>query len=292
MTERNSQDIGIQGRFAEAEALGAHVYVLAAPLHNGGLPGALSVRRDHVACMLDGGADVQAVSPHLIYIPPSHFELARAWLERHGPASPCATILASPLPLAALAEHLKSFLRVCLPDGEPIVLAYWDPAILATLVGSAEDETLFVKGPVLSDEQRQAFLAPILRWAYWDRKGALRQVEWRQARMPAFTATLKPPLKLDQGQVDALIEASVPDGLLLHLNERDPSTLAEIPEGERYGFVCRQIERARQRGIEGVGMQMEYCSLAARYGEAFEASPEGAALLKPLLPVAIDRPQA
>ncbi|KVG15589.1 DUF4123 domain-containing protein [Burkholderia thailandensis] len=289
MTERNSQDIGIQARFAEAEALGAHVYVLAAPLHNGGLPGALSVRRDHVACMLDGGADVQAVSPHLIYIPPSHFESARGWLERHGPASPCATILASPLPLAALAEHLKSFLRVCLPDGEPIVLAYWDPAILATLVGSAEDETLFVKGPVLSGEQRQAFLAPILRWTYWDRKGALRQIDWRQDRMPASAAMLKPPLKLDQGQVDALTEASVPDGLLQHFSEHAPELLADVPERDRYGFVCRQIARARQHGIEGPGAWMDYCALAMRHGEAFDSHPDGVALLRTILPTASDR---
>ncbi|BEH23859.1 Uncharacterised protein [Burkholderia pseudomallei] len=286
MAEQYTPAPGIQATFAEAEALGAHVYVLAAPLHNGSLPGALSVRRDHVACMLDGGADVQAVSPHLIYIPPSHFESARAWLEQHGPASPCATILASPLPLAGLAEHLKTFLRVRLPDGEPIVLAYWDPAILATLVGSAGDEMLFVKGPVLSDAQCQAWLAPVLRWTYWDRKGALRQIDWRQDRMPASAAMLKPPFKLDQGQVDALIEASVPDGLLLHLMERDPSTLAEIPEGERYGFVCRQIERARQHGIADYGSWFTYCMLAVRHGEGFDEIPEGTVLLMSLLSTA------
>ncbi|WP_441460933.1 DUF4123 domain-containing protein [Burkholderia thailandensis] len=289
MTEQNTQDTDIQVTFAEAEALGAHVYVLAAPLHNGSLPGALSVRRDHVACMLDGGADVQAVSPHLIYIPPSHFESARGWLERHGPASPCATILASPLPLAALAEHLKSFLRVCLPDGEPIVLAYWDPAILATLVGSAEDETLFVKGPVLSGEQRQAFLAPILRWAYWDRKGALRQICWAQDRMPAATMSLRLPLKLEQAQVDALTEASVPDGLLQHFGEHAPELLADVPERDRYGFVCRQIARARQHGIEGTGAWMDYCALAMRHGEAFDSHPDGVALLRTILPTASDR---
>ncbi|WP_063534791.1 DUF4123 domain-containing protein [Burkholderia sp. MSMB1589WGS] len=272
--------------FGEADSLGAHLYVLVDPLQNGSLPGALSVRSDHVACLMDGGADVRAVSPHLVYIPPSHFESARAWLERHGPSSPCATLLASPLPLAVLAEHLKLFLRVRLPDGEPIVLAYWDPAILATLVGSQDDETLFVKGPVLSDAQRQAWLAPILRWTYWDREGALRQIDWRQARMPASAATLKPPLKLDQGQVDALIDASVPDGLLLHLNERDPSTLAEIPEDERYGFVCRQIERARQHGITGYGSWFTYCMLAVRHGEGFDEIPEGTVLLTSLLSTA------
>ncbi|WP_063533286.1 DUF4123 domain-containing protein [Burkholderia sp. MSMB1589WGS] len=266
--------------FGEADSLGAHLYVLVDPLQNGSLPGALSVRSDHVACLMDGGADVQAVAPHLVYIPPSHFESARAWLERHGLASPCATLLASPLPLAALAEHLKLFLRVRLPDGEPIVLAYWDPAILATLVGSAEDETLFVKGPVLSDAQRQAWLAPILRWTYWDREGALRQIDWRQDRMPASAATLKPPFKLDQGQVDALIEASVPDGLLLHFDEHAPKLLADIPDRQRYRFVCQQLDRARRQGIEGVGAWLEYCALAARHGEAFGVTQGGSALLE------------
>ncbi|MDD1484643.1 DUF4123 domain-containing protein, partial [Burkholderia thailandensis] len=200
--------------------------------------------------------------------------------------------LASPLPLAALAEHLKSFLRVCLPDGEPIVLAYWDPAILATLVGSAEDETLFVKGPVLSDEQRQAFLAPLLRWWYWDRSDVVRLLDGVKDRIPAEAPALRLPFKLDQVQVDALIEASVPDGLLLQLNERDPSMLADIPERARYGFVCRQIERARKKGIEGAGAWMEYCVLAAQHGEAIVATHEAPALLKPQLPAVSDRPQA
>ncbi|MCS6498253.1 DUF4123 domain-containing protein, partial [Burkholderia thailandensis] len=167
--------------------------------------------------------------------------------------------------------------------------AYWDPAILATLVGSAEDETLFVKGPVLSGEQRQAFLAPILRWTYWDRKGALRQIDWRQDRMPASAATLKPPLKLDQGQVDALTEASVPDGLLQHFSEHAPELLADVPERDRYGFVCRQIARARQHGIEGPGAWMDYCALAMRHGEAFDSHPDGVALLRTILPTASDR---
>lgn len=39
MAEQNTPAPGIQATFAEAEALGAHVYVLAAPLHNGSLPG-------------------------------------------------------------------------------------------------------------------------------------------------------------------------------------------------------------------------------------------------------------
>ncbi|MCZ2897790.1 DUF4123 domain-containing protein, partial [Burkholderia thailandensis] len=147
----------------------------------------------------------------------------------------------------------------------------------------------FVKGPVLSDAQRQAFLAPILRWAYWDREGALRQICWAQDRMPAATMSLRLPLKLEQAQVDALIDASVPDGLLQHFSEHAPELLADVPERDRYGFVCRQIARARQHGIEGTGAWMDYCALAMRHGEAFDSHPDGVALLRTILPTASDR---
>ncbi|RDK02837.1 DUF4123 domain-containing protein [Paraburkholderia lacunae] len=257
--------------FAEVEPLGAHLYALVDPVQNAALPGALSARPDHIVCLMDGGSDVQAVSPHLVYIPPGNFDSVRVWLDQHAPAAPCASLLASPLPLVALAGHLKQFLRVHLPDGELIVLAFWDPAILATLIGSRDDETLFVKGPVLTDAQRQAFLAPVLRWSYWDRGGVLRQVDWTQERMPASAAPLRPPLKLEQVQVDALIDASVPDGLLQHIGEHAPDALADVPEHERYGFVCRQIERARQLGIEGTGAWMDYCTHVLMRGDFFDS---------------------
>ncbi|WDD95777.1 DUF4123 domain-containing protein [Burkholderia sp. FERM BP-3421] len=278
--------MGLQAIFSEGCALDAHAYVLAVPLHNDSLPGALSGSPDHLVCLMDGGSEVQAVSPYLIYIPPARFESMRDWLERNGPASPCATVIVSPLSLAELAAHVKQFLRVRLPDDTPIVLAYWDPSILATLAGSLNDETLFVKGPVLSDDQRRAFFAPVLRWGYWDRHGVLRRLDWEQNEISTEAPALRPPFQLTQAQVDDLIEASVPDSLLLHLTELDPSMFADMPDRERYGLVCRQIERARQRGIEGGGALMEYCVLAARHGEAFDASQEGTALLKRLLPAA------
>jgi hypothetical protein len=265
--------------FAKVETLGAHLYVLADPLANRSLPGALTARQDHVVCLLNGGANVQAVSPHLVYIPPDNFTAARGWLDRHGPTSPCATLLASPLPLTQLAVHLKACMGISLPDGERVLLAYWDPAVLATAVGSSGDETLFVKGPVLSEAQRQTFLAPVLRWWYWDRGGTLRQIDWAQDWLPVSDAPLRPPFVMEQAQVDALVNASVPDGLLAYFRKHAPRLLSDVPEGERYGFVCRQINAAQQRGIEGTGAWMEYCALAVRYGEGFDATPDGAALL-------------
>jgi hypothetical protein len=275
--------MGLRDTVAESRALGAQVYVLAAPLQHGSLPGVLAESPEQLACLMEGEPELQAVSPHLVAVPADRVEFVCAWLEQHGPASPCATVIVSTWSLAALTEHLRAFLRVRLPDGDPIVLAYWDPSILATLLGSVDDDTLFVPGPVLSERQRQAFLAPVLRWWYWDRAGVLRRVDWLSDAMSVDAGALRPPFRLEQAQVDALIEASVPDGLLLHLNERDPAMFGAIAERERYGFVCRQIERARRHGIEGVGAQMEYCALAARFGEGFEASSEGAGKLAALL---------
>lgn len=109
--------------FEEARDLAARLYVLAAPLHNERLPGALSDRPDEVVCLMEGGSDVQAVSPHLVHIPLDRFEAACEWLGLHGPVSPCAMVIASPLSLVELEAHLKPLLRVHLPDDTPIVLA-------------------------------------------------------------------------------------------------------------------------------------------------------------------------
>ncbi len=200
---------------------------------------------------------MQAVSPHLVHIPFDHFEAAREWLEQHGPASPCAMVIASPLSLAEFEAHLKPLLRVRLPDDTPIVLACWDPSILATLAGSSEDDDLFVKGPVLSEAQRQTFFAPVLRWWYWDRHGRLRQIDWRQDEVLAESVALRPPFRLEQAQVDDLIEASVPDNLLLHLKTRFIDVCRDPGAGALRIRVspdraCATIWYRRARGAGGI----------------------------------------
>ncbi|MFX9684394.1 hypothetical protein ABTP08_20260, partial [Acinetobacter baumannii] len=61
--------------------------------------------------------------------------------------------------------------------GLEMFLAFWDPVILATLVGHKENKTLYVDGPVFNTQQIKDLLTPIQSWWYWDRLGKL-QVIW------------------------------------------------------------------------------------------------------------------
>jgi hypothetical protein len=71
------------------------------------------------------------------------------------------TLLCSMLPAAELHQHLAQFIEVRLTENIEMLLAIWDPAILGTLIGHKEDDSLHVPGPVLSSEQIEAILAPV-----------------------------------------------------------------------------------------------------------------------------------
>ncbi|WP_246796969.1 DUF4123 domain-containing protein [Burkholderia perseverans] len=265
--------------FAMARALSAQAYVLADPAQDGTLPGALQFDSARAVCLLDGAADVIAVAPHLIEIDEANFHRAGAWLDRHASKVPCATLLISALPLEMLARHLSAFVDVVLPDRTIMALAFWDPAILAVLAGARGDDMQPVRGPVLAAGQRQAFLGPVLAWWYWDRAGHLRSLDWSGgAAIPRLE--IHPPLNLDQRQVDALVEASVPDSILYYIRLNIPGLLLRIPESEQYAFVYSQILNARKYGLEGTGDLVNFCCVALAYGDAFDTLPEVAVLLE------------
>ncbi|MFH4338948.1 DUF4123 domain-containing protein, partial [Acinetobacter baumannii] len=79
------------------------------------------------------------------------------------------TIIVSPLSFNYLFEHLRKFLEVKFEGGLEMFLAFWDPVILATLVGHKENKTLYVEGPVFNAQQIEDLLTPLQSWWYWDR---------------------------------------------------------------------------------------------------------------------------
>ena len=120
---------------------------------------------------------------------------------------PCVTVAASRLPFDVLFEHLKQFAEIRLHDGTEMFFAFWDPAMLGTLIGQNDDASLHVPGPVLDNEQRTMPFGGLAGWWYWDRNGALHSVE---IDGEASTVRLTEPLMLGQGQVVDLVEASLP----------------------------------------------------------------------------------
>jgi hypothetical protein len=163
----------------------------------------------------------------------------------------------------ALFTQLAECAEVVLPDGDAMFLGFWDPAILGTLVGQAEDSTLHVKGPVLTSEQRPMLTRGLAAWWYWDRAGGLHSIavdqvgnEWRTG-----------PIQLAQWQVDDLVEASVPDHVLYYLELNQPLLIADIPSTHRYDIVSHALRKARGIGLRTMGDLVNFVCVELIYKE-------------------------
>lgn len=243
-----------------------HWYVIADSAQHKALPGALTKNGETSRCFLDApeGSPLSASAPHLVKLStPQTDTPSWTWLRRNAATLPCVTVLASELNFDAVFSHLQRFTEVLLPDGEDMFFAFWDPAILATLLGQADDPTLHVPGPVLSEIQQATLTQDIKAWWYWDREGALRSLNMSQEEN-TYTDT---PLQLTQKQVDDLVEASVPDHVLYHLELNQPLLLDDIKASKRYGVVQRHLVEARDIKLETMIDLVNYVCAGLIYKE-------------------------
>lgn len=245
-------------------------YAIADSAQNKALPAALSDGEGQLACLLGAtqGSPLAEQSPHLVQLPsPARGGAAWQWIGQMATRQPCLTVLASRLPFDPLFEQLKQFTEIRLPDGEEMFFAFWDPAILGTLMGQEDDATLYVRGPVLEPEQRRALCGGLQGWWYWDREAAMHAIMVDPAAAPQ---RLPGPLPLTQAQVDALVEASVPDHVLYFVDLNQPQLLADLRPEERYGFVMRAVAGARDIGLEKMGDLTNYVCAALIYGQRWQ----------------------
>jgi len=213
----------------------------------------------------DTSTEAATVAPFLVQIPTPK-EDVNFWKGLEGYAKqvpPTLTILASAQPFQALHRHLAYFTEVHLPDDSAMILAYWDPAILGTLLGNAADTTLHVQGPVLTEQQRAALLSPIARWWYWDRGGGLQCID--DTATP-ITVDYAEPTPLDQKQVDLLIEASVPDHVLTYVKETQPALLERLPSTAHYPTVRRLLVEAKSLRLDTQQDQVRFVGVSLVYG--------------------------
>ncbi len=212
-------------------------------------------------------SDIARSTPRLVQIHyPEASPLVR-WIAKRTPHQPVATLIAANAPLEGLSAHLKACADAELEGIDSMYLAFWDPAILGTLIGQAGDSTLHVAGPVLHPDQMAFLLRPILRWWYWDREGALHMAA------PVPTPSEIQPLQkliLVPQQIDDLVEAAVPDHLLQHIRQNQPELLDKLPESTRYRFARQQLARARAYGLEGTGDLVNYVCVALAFGSDFD----------------------
>ena len=254
-------------------------YAIADSAQNSALPGALTAAGGEVKCLLGAtqGSPLAEKSPHLVALPsPARGGVAWEWIDQTAKRQPCVTVLASRLPFDVLFEQLKQFAEIRLPDGTEMFFAFWDPAILGTLIGQKDDPTLHVLGPVLDEEQRKMLFGGLSGWWYWDRDGTQHSVEIDGA---APTVRLTKPLMLGQGQVDDLVEASLPDHVLFYVDLNQPFLLNDIPPKEHYSYVARALTGARDIGLETMQDLVNYVCVSLIYGARLREDKDLLALL-------------
>lgn len=279
MNEPSLNSLVSSAQRVSARDTGLHWYALADAAQHALVPEAIG-GESNSASLLGAVWDTPLgrQSPWLVALAaPAPEDPAWQWLERTLPAHPSiASVMASPLPLADQLAHLRQCLDLKLPDGDEMVLAYWDPAILGALLGQAGDETLHVKGPILDAMQRQALLHRTAAWWYFDRDGQL------QTHTPDSDALAKDterprsealPLQLDQHQLDLLVEASVPDQVLYHLQTNQPLLLDDVAPSQRYRCVRDWIQLAREHGLETFRDLCNFCCAGLIYGQRMTQDP-------------------
>jgi hypothetical protein len=216
------------------------------------------------------GPELSKAAPHLATLPP-FAEDSEAWLSVFQSAATnpaCISIIASHQEFKTLYAQLAAFTEIVLPDGDEMIFAFWDPAILGTLVGQKDDRTLHVPGPVLSARQRSKLLAGMSAWWYWDRNGQQHQMRDDAPQDDADQVVL--PLKLTSIQVDMLVEASVPDHLLGTIKVNSPQLLSNLPAAEQYTRIKQYLLAARNLKIFGMKDITDYICAALIYGDQIQ----------------------
>lgn len=222
-------------------------------------------------------SDLARNAPHLVELPPfDNDHKAWRWILQHGSQQPYVTVVGTTLGFDALLQSLRALAEIRLPDGDEMFFAFWDPAILGSLVGQQDDATLHIAGPILSTAQRTSLLHGLIGWWYWDRAGAMHSIQ-----MPASPgAQAGVPFELSQGQVDDLVEASVPDHIRYYVELNQPQLFEGMSELQRYSFVRTRLAAARALGLAGMGDLVNYTCASLIYRDRMAVDPVIVALLE------------
>jgi hypothetical protein len=241
-------------------------YAIADSAQHSALPRAIAHESAKSRCLLGApeGSPLAQKSPHLVQLSsPLHVSNAWSWIALNARPKPCISIMATVKPFEEVFEQLSTCTDVVLPDGEEMVLAFWDPAILGTLLGQTDDQTLHVKGPVLKPQQRIKMMGDLKVWWYWDRVGNIHSI----APDGTVCQSADGPLVLSQEQVDDLVEASVPDHVLYYIKLNQPHLLEDVISGKRYSLVSHALNRARDIGLRGMRDLVNYVCVELIYKE-------------------------
>lgn len=225
-------------------------------------------------CLLKeaAGDKAKAVSPHLLQLPKNFADDEWEWIEKQIAGTPAMTIIVTPLSFDILYQHLRQFLDVQFEDGLEMILAFWDPLVLAPLLSNKDDQTLYVKGPIFNELQVKQFLLPIQSWWYWNRLGQLKMVIGESKKQHELLK-VQTPIPLDHQQEAMLVENSFPNTLIYYLRLNNQYLIEDISDQDLYSLVIKTIPKAREYHLFGMRDVLNFICLKLTYKEHFNDDP-------------------
>lgn len=216
------------------------------------------------------GDKAAQISPHLIQLNYSSNESVWQYINRRVVGTPKMTLIISALSFDDLYTHLRQFTNVQFEGGLEMYLAFWDPAILGTLVGQTTDKTLYVKQQVLSPEQKKILLGPIYSWWYWDRLSQLHKIDGKGESELRRFYDWRNSFEFSAHQEALMVEATFPDHLIYYLKLNNPFLVEAFNEWDLYQYVIEKISQAREYTLNGTRDILNFICLTLIYKDNFE----------------------
>ena len=234
-------------------------------------------------CLLKeaSGEKAKEISPHLVQLPQNFTASEWLWIEKNIAGTARMTFIVTPLSFDYLFKHLRKFLDVEFEGGLEMMLAFWDPVILATLVGHKADKTLYIKGPVFDPQQIKSLLQPIQSWWYWDRLRSLQCILGLNERVEVLPQ-VKTPLHFTIEQEEMMVEATLPDNLIYYLKLNNSFLVDKMDDETLYQFVVKSLPEARMYDLSGTRDILNFICLKLIYKDQFNQDAELKVQLKRL----------
>lgn len=198
--------------------------------------------------------DAGNAAPLLFEIDNLHAEWMRQ-IDQMDQYRPCLTVLRSPLAIDDLKTHLQRFLFADIGDGMVVLLRFFDPRTLPSLLAT------------LSEDLRAALTAPILAWLYRGGVCAWQHVEIGENHR---SQSIEPPtVSLTSAQLDQLEQCDEPYTLMSELSRLNLFDDAQ-PYATKFQDFVRRYNRAVQWGLSSRLDRQMYCVASYQYGEQFD----------------------
>ena len=211
--------------------------------------------------------ELGAAVPYLLTAPEGE-EARLAWLSQLFAACggrPMLSILASVLDADELVRHWRPYLIAMTPDTVEWPVRWGDTRVLPMLL------------EVLTEPERGQLLAPMARWWWPGRDGALRS--WQgEATLPAPVGFDKMPIS---DEVFAkIVDMSEADAVLANLYDRQPDLFRMDTPAQCHARVARHLRVASAHGIHAAPARQHFSALALLLSDDFTQHPAMTDLLQ------------